>query len=53
MSHSQIVELPLIKPKTGFKIISMLDSSLYPVVHIFFRRNFNWNLRNDGDDSIL
>ena len=35
------------------KIISMLDSSLYPVVHIFFRRNFNWNLRNDGDDSIL
>ena len=56
IGYSQIVGLLLIKPKVGLrtvKIISMLDTSLYPLVYIFFHRNFNWNLRNDGDDSIV
>ena len=56
IGYSRIVGLPLIKPKVGLrtvKIISMLDTSLYSVLYIFFHRNFNWNLRNDGDDSIL
>ena len=48
------------QPKVGFgteirelMIISMSDTYLHPLVYIFFHRNFNWNLRNDGAGSFL